>query len=345
MTATQGYHDVLDPLTRSVSTRWRWLIAILISAGLLVIVVTQVDGQRMLDTARSANPWLLLVALLCLQAEGVSTAMRLRVFTEARMDWASAPPLWRYLQITADYVVLLAVLPARLGEVAGIGLLCRGTGLKAGTATINLVVQRLFDLTVLAVVFVFGAVTLDRAWTSPLGAGLGGALIVALCVALRWLWLPLGWTSQLLLRLRRPERPQPRLRKIVRVLLEARSWHRRGLDSHRVRIGLAWTITKWTTHLTAFALVLHALHLPVSLSEAMLLGAAFNCLSVVPLQTIGGIGIGEAGLAGLLVLQGQTIETAAGAAILIRLVLLAAPPLFWVWVRLLVAARTSKAAA
>lgn len=329
------------PDLMAVSTRWRWLIAILISAGLLVIVITQVDGRTMLDTARNADPWLLLLALVALQAEGISTALRLRVFTEARMGSRSPLAVSRYLQITADYVVMLAVLPARLGEVAGIGLLCRGTGLRAAPATINLFVQRLFDVTVLAVVFVLGAVLQERSWTSPLGAGFGALLIVGLVVALRWLWLPLGWCASALLRFGRTGR----LRKLTHMLLEARTWHRRGLDPQRVRKGLTWTLSKWATHLVAFALVLRALHLPVSLGEAMLLGAAFNCLSVVPLQTVGGIGIGEAGLAGLLVLQGQTVETAASAAILVRLVLLIAPPLFWLWVRLLTAGRASEATA
>lgn len=327
----------------AASTRWRWLLAILISAGLLLIVITQVDGRAMLETAKNADPWLLVGALLLLQIEGISTALRLRTFTEARA-LPTTQPAARYLQITADYVVLLAVLPARLGEVAGIGLLCRGTGLRAGTATVNLLVQRLFDVAVLAATFVLGTVFLRSHWTSPIGAGLGIALVVALVAALRWLWLPLGWLTTALRKFV-DDRRGNRMRRLTRMLLEARSWHRRGLDVARVRAGLAWTLSKWTAHLMAFALVLHALQLPVTLAESLLLGAAFNCLSVVPLQTIGGIGIGEAGLAGLLVLQGQTVATAASAAILVRAVLLIAPPLFWLWVRLLTAGRLREVAA
>ena len=64
----------------------------------------------------------------------------------------------------------------------------------------------------------------------------------------------------------------------------------------------------------------------------MLLAAAFNFLAVVPLQSVGGIGVSEVGLAGLLMVFGASVEYAASMTIVVRVILLSTPVLYWVLV-------------
>ena len=95
------------------------------------------------------------------------------------------------------------------------------------------------------------------------------------------------------------------------------------------------TVARWFGNLGGIVAVLIALGLPVAPSEMLLVAATYNVLAVIPLHSVGGIGITDAGLAALLVFLGVGLPTAAAASLLMRAVVLVVPPVFWALVMLL----------
>ena len=87
------------------------------------------------------------------------------------------------------------------------------------------------------------------------------------------------------------------------------------------------TALKWLVNLTAVVLVVIAL-LPVSLTAAVLMAILFNLAAIIPLQTVGGIGVGEAVFAGGMSFFGVDLATGAGVALVLRALLITAPLIF-----------------
>ena len=96
-----------------------------------------------------------------------------------------------------------------------------------------------------------------------------------------------------------------------------------------VRVGLL-TLGKWICILGGFVLLARGLMLGLDVAEGVTAAAAYNFLAVLPLQTVGGFGLGEAGLTGVLVVFGLPLGLAAGASVVMRLTLIAVPVAFWV---------------
>ena len=299
-----------------------WLVAIVTSAVLLGLVLAAADWDVGIRIALGADGRLLVAGLLLLIAEGGFTAWRIRYLTPGLPRWRSC------LRVTADYVVLLVALPARLGEVAAVLRFHRLLRLRVGAAAASIVVQRLYDLVVLCAVFTLGLAAIGTFGASPWM--LAAALIVAAVLgAALWRFEPvLRSLSAAVWRLGR-DRGRARIRPVLRTLLQARRWHAHVLGA-RPAIGVvAITLGKWGANLAGIVLLLHALHLPLTLGESVWLGAAYNFLAAIPLQTIGGLGIAESGLTGLLLLLGEPLEVAASASIVLRLAMLTVPLVFW----------------
>ncbi|MBT8445603.1 MAG: flippase-like domain-containing protein, partial [Gammaproteobacteria bacterium] len=92
---------------------------------------------------RASLRWTYLgIGLLLL--EGVVTALRFRVLVRGRVRISSC------LLANAWSVLLLLVLPARLGEVASVGAIVRYMDQPGGVAVASLLFQRVFDLILLA---------------------------------------------------------------------------------------------------------------------------------------------------------------------------------------------------
>lgn len=291
-------------------------MAAITSVGLLGLVLWQIEWGAFTDLIAGVPTWVFVAALAGLLGEGLFTALRMQPFAAQPVSLAVC------LRVTGWYVMWLVVLPARLGEVAAISLMRTHLGLRAGSATTGLVLQRVFDLLLLCGAFL----VLIAMHATPLSetavALLMGAVFALLVAAIRWLPTLLALVSRL------GSRSSGWRRTLLRFALGARLYYRHRVSGTLlVRVSLL-TLGKWTCHLGAFALLLsHLMDLP--LHSTILLGAAYNSLAVVPLQTIGGVGVSEAGLLGLLTLFGQELALAAGVAVALRVILISAPLLFW----------------
>ncbi|MGR8920168.1 MAG: lysylphosphatidylglycerol synthase domain-containing protein, partial [Gammaproteobacteria bacterium] len=137
-----------------------------------------------------------------------------------------------------------------------------------------------------------------------------------------------GIVAARLRRWRRPRFARGALRMALAGRRAARAVTRPGT---LLRLGVL-SLTKWLFNLAAIGTVLLAQLPAVPLPAALVVAAVFNLATVVPVQTIGGIGLGELGFAAALGFYGYDLATAAAAALVLRAVLLAAPLVFFVLV-------------
>lgn len=268
--------------------------------------------------ALAAASWPGLAAgFMLFQGEGVLSALRLRRLA------APGRPLRACMLVTAWWVAALVVLPARLGELAGLAELRRRLGENLGQALNNLFVQRLHDGFVL---LVFGTAALLPAT----GAGPGSALLTAVlaAVVLLVLWR-LPWCFTLLARVLLGRFRRRRLRRVLQVALHARRAARRSVAGRAPLVLLGLSTAKWALNLGGIACVLLALLPALPAAAAVVVAVAQNLAALLPLAALGGMGAGDAAVAGTLAWQGVPLAGAAVAALGLRAVLIVAPLVFF----------------
>ena len=303
-------------------SRSLWLVASVTSAILLGGVFYVIDWQTATTMWDGVDWTMFAFGMLFLGAEGLFTTWRIGLLTPGNHA------LRELLRVTAWYVLLLVALPARLGEVAAVVLFNRYLSQSTGPACANILVQRLFDLSVLSAVFLLSLLLLGQMATQIQLLLFAGLVVVALAGVLWRLDVILSIAATIIV-LTMKRYPIAQGKVALRWVLQARRWLKQELDRAAALTAAALTVGKWGCNLTGVALLLMALHLPLTLAECLWLGAAYNFLAAIPLQTVGGFGIAESGLTGLLALLDQPIPTAAAASILLRLGLISVPVLFW----------------
>jgi uncharacterized membrane protein YbhN (UPF0104 family) len=231
---------------------------------------------------------------------------------------------------TAWYALLLIGLPARLGEVAGVAVIVRYMHQRTGTAAVSLLFQRLFDVIVLGVLLVVVCV-LAFVGEGVLAVFVLSAMVIAALIAL------MIYLEELLAIAVRPllgRREEKWPRRILRVALQARMFRRHHMDRARILKLGGYTLCKWLATLTAIGCIVVAVAPALSPFTALGIGIVYNLSAVIPIQTVGGFGVGEAVLLGSFSWLGYSLEVGAPIAIAIRLVLISAPILFWLAVML-----------
>lgn len=291
-----------------------WISAGLISLALLAFVIMQVDFNLALEMLKMLSWTMLLVAIAFLAFEGIATALRLWLFAQKR------PCLSDALKANAWYVLLLVMLPARLGEVAAVVVLERHLGQKYGVAAMSIIVQRLYDVIILGVIFLIALLGLG----DFIDRGVIGIVSIALILSSFFVLIHLEFFLTLTTII---FRNAPK--KLYRFILQARLYSRHSLNTKDIPLALLFTILKWISNLGALICLFISLNLGLGLFENITVAAAYNFLAIIPLQTIGGIGVGEAGLMLLLTGMGLVAGAAAGASLMIRFVILIFPFIFF----------------
>lgn len=302
-----------------------WAAAGTVSLGLLGLVAMQLDAKT-LAAAAGGLSWTLVGAGVALfVAESLAAALRMHLIAGGREGFLTA------LRVTAWHGIWLIALPMRLGEVAWVVAMRRAYGWNVPTAVACATVQRLLDGAVLAA---FALLTIPAAF----GAHEGGAPVfsaLTLAAALCLLALAGSATLHLWLRLLAGlvigagGRPRGRRGRLLVSLGQARRWLEDVRNRRIIRRCIVPTALAWTAGIAAYWAVGRAVGLDLALAEYGFAAAGSNLAAALPVQSIGGFGLLEAGFTGIAAWFGAAAGTAALAALAIRAALIAGAGLFW----------------
>ena len=300
---------------------WTWAIAAAVSLALFGVVAARLDAASLAAVAEQLS-WPLVGAALALLLSGhLFSALRTHLIAEGHL-FSTA------LRVSAWHAIWLIALPMRLGEVAWLVSMRNAYGWNAATAVVCGLVQRLLDLAVIAAFLLLAvpAVFIPGRIEAPLAAALAvvaGALALLGAVTLPvWLRLsgrlivaagrPLGWRARLL-----------------RHLWRGRRWLESVRHRRIVQLCLVPTALSWMAIFGGYWLLCRAVGLDAAWSEFLFAAAGGNLITALPVQSIGGFGLLEAGFTGILAWFGSPADTAALAALTIRFVTWIGTGLFW----------------
>ena len=296
-------------------------MAATISLALFGLVATRLDAASLAAAAASFSWPLVAAGALLLASSFLPDSLRLYLFAERRGGYATA------MRVSAWHGLWLIVLPLRLGEVAWVVAMRKAYGWNPATAVVCALVLRLLDLAVVAAVLL-------AAMPAALGPGrdetpLIAAAAVIVCglalagIATLRVWL--GLSARLVIATGRPRGWRLRM---LRHLLQGRRWLNSVHHRRTLLLGLLPTALAWTANFAGYWLLCQAVGLPVAVIEVLFATAGSILLTSLPVQSIGGFGLLEAGLTGILAWLGAPAATAALAALAIRFATWAGAGLF-----------------
>lgn len=287
----------------------RVLGAALVSAAILALLLLLMPWREVVRLWQHVSPAALVAAAAALGATYVVAGIRL-----ATMLPHGAGGLRGYVAASLWHGLGMIVLPVRLGELALVDGLKRYAGVGAGGGLAVLLVQRIYDLLVVVLAFAVGVVAL-LAGHPPTLLALAAALVVLLLLARfldRLLGIGAAWLAGGGGRVRT---------QLHAVLVEAQD-AAASLATERVPVVIAGTVAFWVADFFALWLIFRAFDVAPGALTVLFLGAGLALVHAVPLPTIGGLGLAESGLAGLLTLTGMPAATALGVGVSVRLTLL-----------------------
>lgn len=299
-----------------------WLVAIFISVLLLSFVIYNVDVNSLYFVFDSITWSIFIISLLVLLLEGLFTAIRFKLFTPGN------PALKSCLHITSIFIVSLIILPARLGEIAVIFLLKKELKQKTGAAIMSVLTQRFIDLLFLcALLFIFTLMTSIAEQSLYLYVAI--FLIISILISsiykldiLLGVFASFFYFNKKLVKYRL-------FKNVYRMILQGRIWYRFHMNNKVVFQAIIISTLKWTSNIGGLTLLFYSINTPLNEVELILTSTAYNLLAIIPLQTIGGFGISEAGLMGILMFFNLPIDLSASISIISRIVLISTPFIFF----------------
>ena len=297
-------------MTQSKQNRSAYISAIIFGVLIFVLMFSFVDIDQVLTHVSMANYNLLLLAFLPFTIEIGFTTLRIQHCVNRDVPFTLA------LYCNSIYMTWLSILPARLGEVAGIAVFKTKLKMVVGSAIASVIVQRIYDILILTGLLV-------AFLSQTLYGGKGGLMIaifvlLVLTVALISLRFWLGTIASILLRWRRWRT----VRGLVFMMLQARTWYRHQSSPKAVLWLTITTLGKWLVNLGAVYLVFVACGIDLSITMIATVGILMHFLGAIPVQSFGGFGASDLGLAGILASLGIPAEQAVATSIIFRLVVL-----------------------
>lgn len=291
----------------------QWILAATASLVIIAILLVNLDS-----TALSINwaPGWLFVALLCFATEACLSGIRLWLGALRQSSFRSG------FAVNGWYTGMVLALPARLGELATMGIYCRMTSLTLGAATLSIVFQRMVDVIFLVLFGALLALLLD-----PDNAYLITLSAVWILMAVLIVWhtrSSLGLAARLLIVIH-PDDPglTRRLsRRLLRIILQGRLWSSRAQRAGVYPWIIIATACKWIAIYGGISALVLATQL-TSTTQALIASTSFNLSGLVPLHGLGGIGFSDAAVTGSLASSGLSLADASAIAIVIRFAIIA----------------------
>ena len=296
-----------------------WVIAGSVSLILLLIILSQLDLNILAKTIDNANINVLLLAILFLLLEGIATSYRILHLSSNTLEMKHA------IYANSWYALYVAFLPARLGEIAGIYVLKKHMQQKQGAALGSIITQRLFDLIVLATLFLIAIIFSTDLLPKTISILSGITLIAISATILMKCEKIFSLIAATSIKFKHPK--TSRLTKLVfRTAIQARTWNK--TQAINIKIIIFSTTLKWIFNLTAITCILISTNVSLNTDIIYIISALYNFIAVIPIQTIGGIGIGEAGLTLMLNGAGISLQESVAISLYARAVILIFPFLF-----------------
>jgi glycosyltransferase 2 family protein len=296
--------------------RWRSLVVAALTVGLLWLFFRHVDVHKAWRDTKSADPWLLLIAVALTLVTYLLRAIRwqaiLRPIGHARLRTAFRTTV---IGFTASYL-----LPARVGEVLKPYLLARQEGLKPPATFATVVVERVLDLVIVLVLFA-GSLPFIGIDVGPKVKASGGLAALGAVTALGILFICAGhperfgrWVTALTRLL--PARIAETTGRMAHVFAEGLAVMRR--PSH-LAAALAWSVPLWVSIALGIWVTSRAFDLTFSFAGTFLV--VMYLVVGVSVPTQGGAG-GFHLMYQLAVMQffGASYDTAVAAAFVLYLV-------------------------
>jgi uncharacterized protein (TIRG00374 family) len=226
----------------------------------------------------------------------------------------------RAFEVVGWSLLASTILPARLGDLAWMYLIHQKMKIAPGRAIFIALYHRLLDFVVVSLLFLASIplVGIDLLGANiGLLAGLVLALLVGIAATLESL-LTLG--ARLLLKIDRSF-DRRLIRKLLGQLLHVRVWYRHGLPKAMLWGTFAIIVVRWLAIVACLVLIIHSTAGSLDWTDSAFLSNVYIYFSIIPLQTIGGFGFGEVGLAWVLTLFGFGLAKASAISLLIRIVI------------------------
>ncbi len=307
---------------------WPTIITALLLSMLLVISGTDHIGQLL----GSLKPgWIILILpVFLLLMLTVTYRLYYLLQLTGRKDYLQC------LDTSILHVLLLTLLPARIGDICYPFLLKNNLSVEISAAVGNLFLIRLYDLMTIAVLFILSLVILqfDPAQSRQL------FLVLVLSVACMALFIIF-----ILFIRSRGDSPETEVTSKIGQVSEFIQQVKRSISiySQRQHIILSLlTVIRWLLACIVFLLIFQSLALDISAAESILVTTGINLSVLIPIQTMGGFGITEVVLSGILKSFGNTTGFAIAVALTARLVWITFPLLIaagWFGVRVVLMRR------
>jgi hypothetical protein len=253
------------------------LVTVAVTIGFTYLALSGIDLGTAWRALKSSDYWWLLPALLAFALGNVARAMRWRsLFAPGRR-----PPARTTLNAMLIGYLYNNILPARAGEAARVLVLTQRSDSPPVEITGTVVLERIYDLVSLLLIFFLAAPWLPHvSWLGPaaivagvLGLGIAGTAAVLVIYGDR----PL----RVLLRPLRRFAPftEERIERTAGELVHGLS----GLHHRRVAVeALLWTTAAWLCSMSSAYLVTLAFHMHLSLAAGVLIQVAVGLGMVLP---------------------------------------------------------------
>ena len=231
------------------------LIGVAVTVALLYWALSGVVFSEVLESARQANPWLLMAASFAATAGGLIRAMRWKILLASVKPNTSLRSRWTAVSI---HFMANNILPLRVGEFARAWVLGRIESVNPVAAFGSLVVERFMDAVVLLCFLVLPVFSPGFPNSSALFEGWGGivlragsaAVVVILIALVSMVAFPKRFVSlaHLLVPILPKSIGEPLLRSLESFLASLTILRNPRLTA----LGFLWTLGFWTWQATAF---------------------------------------------------------------------------------------------
>lgn len=304
-----------------------WFSAVAIAVAVVVFMFYLADPADILSAMSQASLPLLALALVPLAIEAGFASLRIQHCVNHPVAFSKA------MYCTSIYIAWLGILPARLGEVAGIAVFSSKLEMPVGSAIASVVVQRIYDVLILCGLLI--ALLTQTVYGGTTGLVIASLVVIGLIAVLLTLPFWLDLSARILF----PWRRKKWLKVLLSVALQARTWYRHQSQRDAVLWLAGSTLCKWLFNISAMTLIFSACQIEITPALLALIAILMHFFGAIPIQSFGGFGAAEVGLTAILVSQGIPADQAIATSFVVRFVSLTFGGLFFAFSFLLLRPR------